>query len=754
MRPQWRQTATRLSASTPSSKALYRQGSYLTHLTSSNNAQDKSRRIVTTLYRQLLRWCHNIDPLLPLSSFVPPAQFTAPEQVEPYRLQVLAQLRQNDSNPRETPLWQDDPTIQKVLELLPRQTGFLGTPQPTTMILPIHSVAHVRNAIRIIFRLNRDYSADHQKDRIDQAFGTLKRLNELGSTLKQVQQKRAAHNNNNNSNEELWKVGQVVQHQRERWRGVVVGIDDAPFPTSTTLTTKSYQVSDNTTPQQQQQQFQVILDAGDALMRGFAADRPRSVPARELTDIGDTRLTRIRSTLMTKYFDRYDASTGQFCPNALTAYQYPDTAATTHRRIDNTEKSQVCRDVIQGVRSFCQHLQRILAEEADGTPLLLPNIVQLRLAMLASQDDTAVLTLQQEYSFDNISDTTLAAQYLQDWLLLTLEIFDVLRQRRTCAQHAAKFRMGDVVRHQKYNFRGVVVAWDPQPTVDVSHWDGLQDIAHPAEQPFYHVIPDPHDCVRAFGGTRPFRYVCQENLELCRPHETDIDVDLGDPDWRREQVEGGGFNFIPPSHLLFKYAQENDGGVTERCINRIEHEINTWQYQANQHKIPDDSPASQLSMKNLMTLLLICDTASAAAAVQDTIKELRKAHCRSDLRWRLDAGVSELIKGRAQKALDIFRSIVDDDPDYVEGWNKLATCEFMVGESDASLEYTHTVLSRDPKHFQALNGLGLIHFEREEYTLAAVCFQRSIDMDPWSPVASKLAMCTDLINRMKEDSLP
>ena len=33
--------------------------------------------------------------------------------------------------------------------------------------------------------------------------------------------------------------------------------------------------------------------------------------------------------------------------------------------------------------------------------------------------------------------------------------------------------------------------------------------------PFYHVIADMNDTEEAFGYERRFRYVCQENLELC-----------------------------------------------------------------------------------------------------------------------------------------------------------------------------------------------------------------------------------------------
>lgn len=99
----------------------------------------------------------------------------------------------------------------------------------------------------------------------------------------------------------------------------------------------------------------------------------------------------------------------------------------------------------------------------------------------------------------------------------------------TTTEDRIRFPLGTVVKHTKYGFRGVVVAWDPFPKADVSNWDGLKDIEGDVNaMPFYHVIPDLNDTVEAFGAERPFRYVCQENLVLCPEHEQDIEVSLSE----------------------------------------------------------------------------------------------------------------------------------------------------------------------------------------------------------------------------------
>ena len=61
-------------------------------------------------------------------------------------------------------------------------------------------------------------------------------------------------------------------------------------------------------------------------------------------------------------------------------------------------------------------------------------------------------------------------------------------------------------------------------------------------------------------------------------------------------------------------------------------------------------------------------------------------------------------------------------------------------------------LKLEPTQYRVLNGLGLIqHFEKKEYREAAGCLRKSLDIDPWSPVTSKLSICVDLLNSMVLD---
>jgi hypothetical protein len=85
--------------------------------------------------------------------------------------------------------------------------------------------------------------------------------------------------------------------------------------------------------------------------------------------------------------------------------------------------------------------------------------------------------------------------------------------------------------------------------------------------PFYHIIPDLSDTVKAFGQERPFRYVCQENLEWCPENHLDVEVIL-DEGW---SASDGRNEFVAPDVLRFSHfekIQEED--IIDACFNDLQ----------------------------------------------------------------------------------------------------------------------------------------------------------------------------------------
>src|SRR6202008_5209667 len=63
---------------------------------------------------------------------------------------------------------------------------------------------------------------------------------------------------------------------------------------------------------------------------------------------------------------------------------------------------------------------------------------------------------------------------------------------------------------------------------------------------------------------------------------------------------------------------------------------------------------------------------------------------------------------QADVALKLLDSVVKLRPDYVEAWNRRATLYYLQNDYARSLADIQQVLSREPRHFAALAGLGMI----------------------------------------------
>ena len=95
-------------------------------------------------------------------------------------------------------------------------------------------------------------------------------------------------------------------------------------------------------------------------------------------------------------------------------------------------------------------------------------------------------------------------------------------------------------------------------------------------------------------------------------------------------------------------------------------------------------------------------------------------------------------------ALQLLDSIVKLKPDYIEAWNRRATIHYMRKEYGDSLNDIRQVLSREPRHFGAMSGLGMILQEFGEDKQALEVFRRALDVHP------NLQRIPDLVKSLSE----
>ena len=82
-------------------------------------------------------------------------------------------------------------------------------------------------------------------------------------------------------------------------------------------------------------------------------------------------------------------------------------------------------------------------------------------------------------------------------------------------------------------------------------------------------------------------------------------------------------------------------------------------------------------------------------------------------------------------ALKLLDAVIKLRPDYVEGWNRRATLYYLQNDYAHSLEDIEQVLVREPRHFGALAGLGMIMQDLGDEKRALDAFRKALAVNPY-----------------------
>jgi tetratricopeptide (TPR) repeat protein len=82
-------------------------------------------------------------------------------------------------------------------------------------------------------------------------------------------------------------------------------------------------------------------------------------------------------------------------------------------------------------------------------------------------------------------------------------------------------------------------------------------------------------------------------------------------------------------------------------------------------------------------------------------------------------------------ALKLLDAVIKLRRDYVEGWNRRATLYYLQNDYARSLQDIEQVLIREPRHFGALAGLGMIMQDLGDDKRALDAFRKALAVDPY-----------------------
>jgi len=95
-------------------------------------------------------------------------------------------------------------------------------------------------------------------------------------------------------------------------------------------------------------------------------------------------------------------------------------------------------------------------------------------------------------------------------------------------------------------------------------------------------------------------------------------------------------------------------------------------------------------------------------------------------------------------AIKLLDAIVKIKPDYVEAWNRRATLYYMQKDFGRAVADIREVLKREPRHFGALSGLGLILQDIGDDKQALEVYRRALAVYP------RLERVPDLVKTLQE----
>lgn len=167
---------------------------------------------------------------------------------------------------------------------------------------------------------------------------------------------------------------------------------------------------------------------------------------------------------------------------------------------------------------------------------------------------------------------------------------------------------------------------------------------------------------------------------------------------------------------------------------------------AQQGQTPKAEQKAPAKKKNAQKQKKKLDRATQLDGLYAALKQAPTAQIAKEIEKRIDATllITEsdtlnllMIRARTtmearefDTALSLLDSIIEINPRYTEAWAQRATLNFVRKDIYRSLADLRVVLAQEPRHYQALAGLGIILQDLGEDKRALEAFRRAIEINP------------------------
>lgn len=151
--------------------------------------------------------------------------------------------------------------------------------------------------------------------------------------------------------------------------------------------------------------------------------------------------------------------------------------------------------------------------------------------------------------------------------------------------------------------------------------------------------------------------------------------------------------------------------------------------------VPATADQDDPRLDELFARLQASESPAEVERLTRRIWTLWRAHESPAVSRAMDEAAAALAADRLARAQARLDRVVEMAPAYAEGWNQRATVRYLRGRFAESAADIRRVLALEPRHFGALEGLGLIYMELGLPDAALSAFERALAVNPHLPGA-------------------
>ena len=136
-------------------------------------------------------------------------------------------------------------------------------------------------------------------------------------------------------------------------------------------------------------------------------------------------------------------------------------------------------------------------------------------------------------------------------------------------------------------------------------------------------------------------------------------------------------------------------------------------------------------LDRLFTELAKAESEEAGRALERAIQGVWLTSGSPSIDLLMGRGLDALGEDNIDRAYFYFDEVVTLAPGFAEGWNKRAAIHYLREDYAAALRDLEQVLRLEPRHYEALAGLGVILEDLGDKKGALEAYRRALKLDPW-----------------------